>query len=251
MSQAVPNRKFSVEYILGLLLHAGLIGRQQSETIKNGYQDSLSKSRGRSKVGGQPQSQAPTDPLDFVTSLRLPLVGQAEGRLIDDDVIARLMAKDSNLPYRRVEQRELDLEYITSLLPRSFATRHLVLPLGLEGNSLAVAVRHPFCQAVLDDVRRVVNHAIQPVILSQSNIKKLVSDIYAFSSSVQGATGQFEGGSRTGVDVSNLEQYVKLKNANEISDDDQHIKNLIDLLFAEAFEGHASDIHLEPKREHL
>ncbi|MDR1658404.1 MAG: GspE/PulE family protein [Deltaproteobacteria bacterium] len=249
MSKAVINKKFTLEYLLGLLLHAGLIGQQQSENIKNGFQDSLTKSRSRTKAGGH--TQPPIDPINYITSLKLPLIGQAEGRLVDDDVLARLMAKDSQLPYRRVEQRELDLEYITRLLPRSFATRHLVLPLGLEGNSLAVAVRHPFCQTVLDDVRRVANNNIQPIILSQSNIKKLIGDIYAFNSSVKGATGLYEGGSISGVDVSNLEQYVKLKTSNEISDDDQHIKNLIDLLFAEAFEGHASDIHLEPKRDQL
>ncbi|MDR0622387.1 MAG: GspE/PulE family protein, partial [Deltaproteobacteria bacterium] len=69
--------------------------------------------------------------------------------------------------------------------------------------------------------------------------------------SVKGAPGLYEGGPSGGVDDTNLEQYVKLNNAAEISDDDQHIKNLVDLLFAEAFDGHASDIHLEPKRDHL
>jgi general secretion pathway protein E len=239
--------KFSLEYLLRLALHAGLIGQSQSEDIAREYQKSLGAAK---KSIGAP-ARAPADPLDYLVSLRLPLVGQAEGRLVDDDVLARLMAKDSGLPFRRVEQRDLDIESITRMLPRSFVSRHLILPLGLEGPRLAVAVRHPFCQAVLDDVRRVSNHDISPVILAQGNIRKLIGDIYAFNTSVKGATGQYAGGSLSGLDVSNLEQYVKLKNATEISDDDQHIKNLVDLLFAEAFEGHASDIHLEPKRDHL
>ena len=242
-----PRKNFSIEYLVRLLLHAGLLGQNQAEGIINGYRDSSILGK-RVKSGNV---QPPTDPIDFIVSLKLPLIGQAEGRLVDDDVLARLMAQDSQLPYRRVEQRELDIGYITRLLPRSFVTRHLILPLGLEGANLAVAVRHPFCQSVLDDVRRVANHAIEPIILAQSNILKLIGDIYAFNTSVQGATGQYSGGSTTGLDMSNLEQYVKLKQASEISDDDQHIKNLIDLLFAEAFEGHASDIHLEPKRDHL
>ncbi|MDR1486731.1 MAG: GspE/PulE family protein [Deltaproteobacteria bacterium] len=246
MSTAVVG-KFTLEYLLNLLLKAGLLGQQQSEGIKHTYQSAIAG------AGKRPKSplSAQADPLDYVISLRLPLVGGAEGRTIDDDILARLMAQDSGLEYRRVEQRELNLEFITNLLPKSFVTRHMVQPLGMEGTKLAVAVRHPFYQAILDDVRRVANQPIQPILVSQSNLKKLISDIYAFSSSVRGATGQFEGGSRTGLDVNNLEQYVKLKNAHEITDDDQHIKNLIDLLFAEAFESHASDIHLEPKRDHL
>ncbi|MDR1111389.1 MAG: GspE/PulE family protein [Deltaproteobacteria bacterium] len=241
--------KFTLEYLLNLLLNAGLIGQQQTESIASDYRTAIKSIRPRG--GGTTEGQIPTDPLDYIVSLKLPLAGAVEGRLIDDDVLAHLMASDSGLKYLRVEQRELNIEYITRLLPRSFAFKHLVLPLGVEGAVLNVAVRHPFYQAVLEDVRRVANLNTQPVILSQGNIRKLIGDIYAFNISVKGATGQYEGGSTTGLDVTNLEQYVKLKNASEISDDDQHIKNLIDLLFAEAFEGHASDIHLEPKREHL
>ncbi|MDR1084767.1 MAG: GspE/PulE family protein [Deltaproteobacteria bacterium] len=251
MANAVTG-KFTLEYLLNLLLQVGLMGQQLSENIKRNYQESLSTGSRRPRSGKTTQpSSVITDPLDYLISLKMPLPGAAEGRLIDDDVLARLMAKDSGLPYHRVEQRELDLGFITHVLPQSFAARHLVQPLGLEGNKLVVGVRHPFYQAVLDDVRRVAGREIQPVIVSQSNLKKLITDIYAFNSSVQGAADQYDGGSRLGLDVSNLEQYVKLKNASEIADDDQHIKNLIDLLFAEAFESHASDIHIEPKRDEL
>jgi general secretion pathway protein E len=252
MSQTAGGN-FTLEYLLNLLLSVGLMGQNQAESIIRDYQGAIETASRRLRSVDAKSGPAAwaTDPLDYLVSLRLPLVGAAEGRLIDDDVMARLMSKASGLPYRRVEQRELDIEFITHLLPKSFATRHLILPLGIEGTHLAVGVRHPFCESILEDVRRVSNQKIQPIIVNQSNIRKLLSDIYAFNYSVQGATGQFQGGSRTGLDISNLEQYVKLKSATEITDDDQHIKNLIDLLFAEAFEAHASDIHLEPKRESL
>jgi general secretion pathway protein E len=241
--------KFTVEYLLNLLLSAGLIGQQQTISLAEDYGSAIKNLKTRPGTDGR---GAPSvDPLDYIVSLKLPLVGAVEGRLVDDDVLAHLMANDSGLKYMRVEQRELDIDYITKLLPRSFAFRHLVLPLEIEGKNLIVGVRHPFYQAVLDDVRRVANIATQPVILSQTNLVKLIGDIYAFNSSLKGATGLYSGGSSMGLDVSNLEQYVKLKNASEISDDDQHIKNLVDLLFAEAFEGQASDIHLEPKRDIL
>jgi general secretion pathway protein E len=221
------------------------MGQRQAESIRGGYQEALTRDK---RAGGRLQPRA--DPLDYLTSLKLPLVGQAEGRLVEDDILAKLMAKDAGLAYRRVEQRELDPRLIDPLA-KSFVTRHLVLPLGVEGATLAVGCRHPFYQSVLEDVRRVLNHPIQPIILAQSNLQKLISDIYAFNVSLKGATSHYSGGAVSGLDVNNLEQYVKLKNASEISDDDQHIKNLVDLLLAEAFDGHASDIHLEPKRDHL
>ncbi|MDR2368836.1 MAG: GspE/PulE family protein [Deltaproteobacteria bacterium] len=246
MAHAVKG-KFSVEYLLNLLLKSGLIGQGQTLSLAEDYGTALKNV----KRGGEPRLLPQTDPLDYVVSLKLPLIGAADGRLIDDDVLAHLMAQDSGLQYLRVEQRELDIDYVTRLLPRSFAYRHLVLPLGIEGSVLKVGVRHPFYQAVLDDVRRVANVTTQPVILSQTNLRRLIGEIYAFNTSVKGATGLYAGGSGVGLEVSNLEQFVKLKNASEISDDDQHIKNLVDLLFGEAFDGQASDIHLEPKRDHL
>ncbi|MDR0621336.1 MAG: hypothetical protein LBJ61_05615, partial [Deltaproteobacteria bacterium] len=217
------NGKFTVEYLLGLLLNAGLIGQSQSQSLAADYGTAFKNVK---RHGNEPRTLQMADPLDYVVSLKLPLLGAAEGRLVDDDVLAHLMAQDSGLQYLRVEQRELDSDYVTRLLPRSFAYRHLVLPLGVEGSVLKVGVRHPFYQAVLDDVRRVANIRPEPVILNQTNLRKLIGDIYAFNVSVKGATGLYEGGPSGGVDVTNLEQYVKLKNAAEISDDDQHIKNL-------------------------
>jgi type II secretory ATPase GspE/PulE/Tfp pilus assembly ATPase PilB-like protein len=44
---------------------------------------------------------------------------------------------------------------------------------------------------------------------------------------------------------------VKPKSASETNDGDQQVKSLIEFLFAEAFDWHASDIRLEPRRESL
>jgi general secretion pathway protein E len=207
MSRAV-NGKFTVEYLLNLMLSAGLIGQGQTASLARDYGEAI-KNIKRTGPDSRPPQLA--DPLDYIVSLKLPLIGGADGRLVDDDVLAHLMAQDSGIPYLRVEPRELDIDYVTRLLPRSFAYRHLVLPLSIEGGSIKVGVRHPFYQAVLDDVRRVANLKPQPVILSQSNIRKLIGDIYAFNVSVKGATGLYSGGSSLGIDISNLEQYVKLK----------------------------------------
>src|SRR4029077_5205059 len=53
-----------------------------------------------------------------------------------------------------------------------------------------------------------------------------------------------------GIDLSNLEQYVKLKSGAEIEASDAHIVNAVDFLLQHAYDSRASDIHIEPKREH-
>ena len=235
----------TIDYLMELLLFNGLIGQGQAEEIGRAYQAAVTRRPGKAA----PES---TDPLDFLVGLKMPLPEQDLGRTIDDDVLARLMSQASALPYRRIEQRELDAELVTSILPQSFAARHLVLPLGLdEEGRLLVAVRHPFCRSALEDVGRVVDKPIQPVIVPGNQIRKVIGEIYAFRGAVAGAEDLYSGGGRLGFDLGNLEQFVKLKSASEITHDDQHIKNLVDFLLAEALSDKASDIHIEPKRHAL
>jgi len=241
----VKHGKYTLSYVLDLLVDNGLIGVGQSAELQQNYEAAirLAKNRG---------PEALTDPLDFVISQKLMLPGDnALGRTIDDDILARLMAKNAGLPYRRVEQRELDAELVTSILPMTFAVKHQVLPLGLEEGRLMVAARHPFYQNVLEDVRRASDQITAPVIVPTRMLQKLIEEIYTFRGSVVGAEGMYSGGTRLGFDLGNLEQFVKLKTAAEIAGDDEHIKNLVDYLLTEALSGKASDIHLEPKRNEL
>ncbi len=238
----MKHSSYSIDYVLDLLLENGLLGLSQSEEIRRDY---AAAGRSAKKKTIDPG----VDPLNFVIGLNLLLPGDnALGRTIDDDILARLIAVDAGLPYRRVEQRDLDLELVTSILPQSFAARHQALPLGLENGALQVGVRHPFYSSVLEDVRRVADKPTAMVIVPGNMLAKLIGEIYSFRGSVVGAEGQYSGGSRLGFDIGNLEQFVKLKSASEIADDDQHVKNLVDYLLAEALNGKASDIHMEPKR---
>ncbi|MDR2724734.1 MAG: GspE/PulE family protein [Candidatus Adiutrix sp.] len=238
---------FTIDYLLELLMFNGLAGESQAEEIRRAYQAAVARRPGKASVES-------ADPLDFLVGLKMPLPGQDNnlGRTIDDDILARMMAQAAALPYRRIEQRELDAELVTNILPQSFAARHMVLPLGLDDEGrLLVAVRHPFCQSALEDVSRVVDKPIQPVIVPGNQIKKVIGEIYAFRGAVAGAEDLYSGGSRLGFDIGNLEPFVKLKSAAEITHDDQHIKNLVDFLLAEALNEKASDIHIEPKRSDL
>jgi len=248
----VKHSKYTIDYVLDLLVENGLIGVGQAAEFKREFQDNARAGSGRGSAARKEGENRPTDPLNFIISLNLPLPGDnVLGRTIDDDILARLMATDAGLAYRRVEQRELDLELVTSILPKTFSARHLVLPLGVEDGRLLVGVRHPFYSSILEDVRRAADLPTLAVIVPGNLLRKIIGEIYNFRGTVVGAEELYSGGSRLGLDIGNLEQFVKLKNASEIADDDQHIRNLVDYLFAEALATRASDIHIEPKRNEL
>jgi general secretion pathway protein E len=53
-----------------------------------------------------------------------------------------------------------------------------------------------------------------------------------------------------GIDLGNLEQLVRMKSETEIEQSDQHIVNAVEFMLQHAFDTRASDIHIEPKRDH-
>jgi general secretion pathway protein E len=84
------------------------------------------------------------------------------------------------------------------------------------------------------------------VVTSKSDIIKLINEFFGFKRSIAAAEHQFAGPS---VDLGNLEQYVRLKSADELPSTDQHVVNAVNYLFTYAFDQRASDVHIEPKRD--
>jgi len=73
-----------------------------------------------------------------------------------------------------------------------------------------------------------------------------MNEFFGFKRSITAAEHEFAGPS---VDLGNLEQYVRLKSADELPSDDQHIVYAVNHLLSYAFDQRASDVHLEPKRD--
>ncbi|MDY6851520.1 MAG: GspE/PulE family protein [Thermodesulfobacteriota bacterium] len=243
----MSSGKMTIDYLLKVLTGQGLISHDQAAWAKETAQNQerkLARSRGRGADRARRRGES-AGPVDALASYALPLP-DSPGKTLSEEVIMKAVAKDVNLPYRKIDPLDLDLDVVTKTLPRSFALKHLVVPVGIAAGSLEVAVCDPFDQIVLDDVRRVSEFQVAPVISTKSDIKKLISEFYGFKSSIAGAEGQLAG---PAVDLLNLEQFVRLKSTEEIQGTDQHVKNAVDYLFGYAFEQRASDIHIEPKRD--
>jgi general secretion pathway protein E len=158
----------------------------------------------------------------------------------------RVVAEDLGMIFKKIDPLELDLEVVTQTIPRSFALKHLVLPVESSFETLTVVVYDPFNRQVLEDIERVSQKRVVSQISTKSDILKTISEFYGFKSSIIAADIQL---TKPLVDLGNLEQLTRLLNTEEISSSDQHITNAVDYLFNYAFEQRASDVHIEPKRE--
>lgn len=187
----------------------------------------------------------PLNIIDVIVSLNLKRLDNP-GLPLDEETIYQAMARGWNIDFYKLDPLKLDLNVVTSNIPKSFAMNHLVLPVEVNEGTLSVATTDPFNLAVLDDIARASNLKVRFVVSPKSEIVKLINEFFGFKHSISAAEDQFDG---LGVDLGNLEQYVRLRSTDELPSNDQHIVNAVDHLFIYAFDQKASDIHIEPKRD--
>ncbi len=187
----------------------------------------------------------PTDAVDMISSFSIERLDDGT-RVLDEDYIYQILAREWNIPFKKIDPLKLDLNLVTTTIPRSFALRHLVLPVVVQDGRLTVATVNPFNFEVLEDISRAVHMPVQAVVSPKSDIVRLIDEFFGFKRSIAAAEHQFAGPS---VDLGNLEQYVKLKSADELPSNDHHIIRAVNHLFGYAFDQRASDVHIEPKRD--
>ncbi|KJS02499.1 MAG: type II secretion system protein E [Desulfobulbaceae bacterium BRH_c16a] len=234
--------------LLDLLVGRRVLTPRQREfvTLEKGKQRQKLL-RQASKDGDQDKDYP--DMVEILTSFNLKLAG-GEGALVDEDVVMQAVAKENKLPFIKLDPLELDMDVATKTIPRNFAIRQLLLPFKMEDGFLAVAMYHPDCHAVLEDIEQANQIRVRPHIATKSDIKRIIAEFFGFQRSISAAEDQFgivPGGSSS-IDIGNLERYVKISSAKEITSSDQHIKTAVNHIFHYALEQRASDIHIEPKR---
>ncbi|HDH87940.1 MAG TPA: type II/IV secretion system protein, partial [Desulfobacteraceae bacterium] len=240
----------SAENICRILLKKGFISKEQRQEIfnkKDTLQKKLEKLQVIKDASGVSSSRIinPVTIIDIICFLKLDRKDDPT-RELDEETIFQALAEEWKIEYKKIDPLELDLKLVTTIIPRSFAMKHLVLPIAVKDSWLTVATPNPHNLEVMEDISRVSQLQVKPVVSSKSDIIKLINEFYGFRKSIAAAEEQF---SYPSVDLGNLEQYVRLREVKDLPSDDRHIVNAVDHLFNYAFDQRASDIHIEPKRD--
>ncbi|MCI5190318.1 MAG: type II/IV secretion system protein, partial [Candidatus Electrothrix sp. AS4_5] len=236
------------ENLLKLLISQRLLTVKQKQFVlrhKERQSQQLLKLQGGPKQAGRGYP----DLVDILASLKLEAPGK-EKRILTEELIMRAVSRKLGIPFKKLDPLELDIEIVTKTIPRSFAINHLILPFEIRNGVLQVVTYDPDNTTPLRDIEQVNQTELKPYLSTRSDIRKILSEFFGFQRAITAAEGQFSTtGSSATVDIGNLEQYVKLSSAQELSSTDQHIKAAVNHLFNYALEQRASDIHVEPKRE--
>jgi general secretion pathway protein E len=243
---------------MNLLNSDGLLDLLERQQVLTGQQRqwiTLEKGKQRQKLlkraddNGAGADKSYPDLVDIISSLKLEIMGQA-GTLLDEEGIMQAVAREFKLPFKKLDPLSLDMDIVTKSIPRTFAVSHLLLPFNKQNGVLELAMYHPDNKTVLADIEQANQVTVRPYIATKSDIKKIQAEFFGFQKSIRAAESQFSGpGVGGSVDIGNLEQFVKLSSAKEISSSDQHIKSAVNHLFHYALDQQASDIHIEPKRD--
>lgn len=168
--------------------------------------------------------------------------------IIDEELLTQFVAKLYKLPYVKIDPLKIDVDGVTRVMSLAYAQRHniLVVHVDKEAEVARVAVMYPEDLSWRESLEQVLRMKIVPVMANPSLIKRYQKEFYLLSASVKGAN---ENKLQKDSSVTNLEQLIELKGAEEADANDQHIVQIVDWLLQYAFKERASDIHIEPRRE--
>jgi general secretion pathway protein E len=242
----MPQQPLEIRDLCTLLRNKGLLSEEQVQDIlvKEGAQRQrlLKSQQGQVRSG---RHRPEVTHAEVIASFHLKIPGQPD-TVLDEDRIAQVMAEHAGVSYVKIDPLKLDMKLVTSVFSRPFARKHSVLALALEGNELKVAVADPFDLELMENLRRITGYRVTPLVAAKSDIQKIITEIYGFRSSVKAAAQVME----AGVDLGNFEQLVRLKAVDEIEATDKHVVNAVDYMLHYALDQRASDLHIEPKRDH-
>lgn len=240
------NRTITLEYLSELLSGYGLLSQEQSAELLTKWKAQEARlgagyhgtGRRFHKSGDHPS------PAQIIASFAFEIPG-GNGRVLTEDMITEYLAKALELPYLKIDPLKLDLNVVTSHIPRPFALKNLIVPVAAKPGELTVAVANPFCHATLQELAEALRLKISLILSSTTDIQKILREFHGFSASVKAVEAE----EAVSIDLGNLEQLFKMRGGQELEGNDKHVIAAVDFILSYAFDQRASDIHIEPKRD--
>ncbi len=181
------------------------------------------------------------------------LFGEALIKLgfVTEEIVINALAKQMGIPYASRENHILNPERgqgLDKIISEKFARDHVLIPLFIEDNSLAVAMSEPANVLVLDNLRLMTNMEIQPFIATKAQILKVIDQFYQQGSNLIDRVMEKPDEAKKELDdVDMILADGKLDLDKVISGETKGAQSirLVNAIIKQAISERVSDIHLE------
>jgi general secretion pathway protein E len=168
-------------------------------------------------------------------------------KAVTSEDVAKALALQLDLPYvAQVSLDAVDVELLRQV-PINFAKQALILPLRLEGESVALLVADPLDTTVLDHARMLLQRNVSPHVSMGSIIVDAINGVYDRAvNEAEQLVGEMEA-----QDLQSLAHELEEPQDLLDTDDEAPIIRLVNSLLFRAAKERASDIHIEPMEREL
>jgi general secretion pathway protein E len=243
-----PRATLSLDYLCDVLAAAGLITPEQRRDAAARAEVAHARLLRQRASGPRRRTLGAGDgvhPAEVVAQLGLGQAGDPRYPL-GERTMMQALATHVGLPFVDLDPLAIDAKLAPQLLSRPFARRHGALVIAADDRNVTVAVADPLDHALVEALETHLRRRPSLVVATPSDIQRLITDFYGFRGAVDAAEQQ----ASAGVDIGNLERYVKLKRVEEIEASDSHVVSAVEYLLHYALDQRASDVHIEPRRDH-
>ena len=164
--------------------------------------------------------------------------------VIHEDHLTLVLSAHFDIPVADLKHLDVDAD-VARLVPEDFARRNVVLPLRRENGHLAVAMSDPGNHGLLSDLRVITGFQVAPYVAGQSDILLNLTRIHDMYPRLHEAAQTLKE-SRPQMQ---FERAVTLELAT-VSSSSPAVE-IVNLLITQGLRGRASDIHIEPQKDHL
>ena len=150
--------------------------------------------------------------------------------------VASARAAQASLPF--VELIDFPVERTAvAMVPSAICRRYNILPIGIVGDILTLAMSDPGDVFAIDDVRAIARMQVKPVVAEASDVRAAIDRFHRADGELSDLTTALEEES-SGTDV--------VVAGQDAIEDDAPIVRFVNLLISQGIQDKASDIHIEP-----
>src|SRR3989338_5071297 len=161
-----------------------------------------------------------------------------------EDKVLPILSKHIGIPYIKVKDKEIDKSVIEKV-PARFAIHYKLMPLQIEGDTLAIAVTDPLDVHTLDDVKLLLGYEIRPFLGGEKDILEAIKRYYGIGAeTIESIMAETAGSDGTPAGA------IPAKEAEELVEDASIIK-FVNQIIQQAYYDRATDIHIEPYEDEL